>query len=347
MGMTAERGLKAVFGYGMLALFLVTYRQLFCLMGEKSYSYWLAIQLGIVFVLGVWYDPNNLFMGFFPANFIGWYPDKKQFNRALASFVCVLAITVVIIGLKVEVRHFLYMIPFIAVMLSTPFGIRSLNSKIELETKLDKANEKIKELIKREERIRIARDLHDTLGHTLSLITLQSQLVQRLAEKHPERAKTEAKEIELTSRSALRQVRELVSEMRAITVAEELSDMEQILSAAGIAFDWDKNADLSGIPLLQQNILGMCLREAGTNIVKHSSAKKSKVTFERTRGSLIISVRDDGVGLPGDHRCGNGLKGMKERLALVEGELSINSSQGTVLTITVPIVSKQEKEGIA
>ncbi|HEY4551558.1 MAG TPA: sensor histidine kinase, partial [Bacillaceae bacterium] len=67
MGMTAERGLKAVFGYGMLALFLVTYRQLFCLMGEKSYSYWLAIQLGIVFVLGVWYDPNNLFMGFFPA----------------------------------------------------------------------------------------------------------------------------------------------------------------------------------------------------------------------------------------------------------------------------------------
>ena len=88
---------------------------------------------------------------------------------------------------------------------------------------MDQANEQIKELIKREERVRIARDLHDTLGHTLSLITLQSQLVQRLAEKHPERAKAEAKEIEMTSRSALRQVRELVSDMRAITIAEELS----------------------------------------------------------------------------------------------------------------------------
>lgn len=78
-------------------------------------------------------------------------------------------------------------------MLISPFGIRSMFRRIELETKLDQANEQIRELSKREERVRIARDLHDTLGHTLSLLTLKSQLIQRLATSDPERTRLEAK----------------------------------------------------------------------------------------------------------------------------------------------------------
>ncbi|MCB6771060.1 histidine kinase, partial [Veillonella atypica] len=108
----------------------------------------------------------------------------------------------------------------------------------ELERKLDQANQRIAELIKREERVRISRDLHDKLGHTLSLLTLKSQLVQRLISIDTERAQQEAKEIELTSRAVLKQVRELVSDLRTITIAEELVQIQQILRAANFTYQY-------------------------------------------------------------------------------------------------------------
>lgn len=239
----------------------------------------------------------------------------------------------------------LYFLPFVAIMLVSPFGLRSMNKSMELEKQLDEANEQIRVLIKREERVRIARDLHDTLGHTLSLITLQSQLVQRLSEKDPIRAKAEAKEIEITSRSALRQVRELVSSMRAITIKEELADMQRIINAAGMQFIVKGEEDVADIPLLQQNILGMCLKEAGTNIVKHSKAKHCTVYIERGRGKITITVQDDGVGIDQQNMNGNGLSGMKERLSLIDGKLTIQSNAGTTVKMQVPIVMKQDEEG--
>ena len=213
---------------------------------------------------------------------------------------------------------------------------------MDLEQQLDQANEQIKDLIKREERVRIARDLHDTLGHTLSLITLQSQLVQRIAEKHPERAKAEAKEIEMTARSALQQVRELVSDMRTITIAEELADMEQILKAAGIQFHMEDEAELPNLSPLQQNIIGMCLREAATNIVKHSQAQSCSVTFGSTNGNFTLTIKDDGVWVSDNNYEGNGLSGMRERLALVEGKLTIEFGSGTTVELAVPIIVKEE-----
>ncbi|MBS4205381.1 sensor histidine kinase [Bacillus sp. FJAT-49754] len=341
----SENGLKAVMGYTLLLLFLVTYRQLYC--DCNRFSSWLIVQIGIIVILSVWYNPNNLFMGFFSANFIGWLSNKRQFNRALFLFAAVISIVFIVTAFNGANGNMLYFLPFFAVMIASPFGIRSLNKHIELEKQLDQANEQIKYLIKREERVRIARDLHDTLGHTLSLITLQSQLVQRLAGKNSERAIAEAKQIEMSSRSALRQVRELVSDMRTITVAEELAHMEQILTAAGIMFHPEREADLSHLPLLQQNILGMCLRETGTNIVKHSHAKNCFVIFEKTRGQFTIAVKDDGVGFVSQAGSGNGLRGMKERLALIEGEIVISSDKGTSITMTVPLIRKEEKEGVA
>lgn len=341
-----EKGMKAVIGYSLLLLFLITYRQLYWLMEQKKYSYWLILQVSIIVIFSIWYNPNNLFMGFFPANFIGWYENKKYFNRAIIFFAAAILLTYILSIQKAE-TSMIYFLPFFVVMLISPFGIRSMNKRMELEKQLDQANEQIKDLIKREERVRIARDLHDTLGHTLSLITLQSQLVQRLAEKDPERAKAEAKGIEMTSRSALRQVRELVSEMRAIMIAEELLEMEKILKAAGIDFHSEAESEFSDVPLLQQNILGMCLREAATNIVKHSKAKNCIFTFRKSAGHFMIEVKDDGIGFTDDHHGGNGWKGMRERLSLIEGELAIHSIHGTTLTFSVPIVMKQEKEGIA
>jgi len=339
-------GLKAVLGWGLLLLFLVTYRQLYSQIDtQETFSFWLGLQIAIILILTIWYSPFHLFMGFFPANFIGWYKSKKQFYFGLIGLAIALMAGIII--LIAQDGMIFYFMPFLAIMLASPFGIRSMNKSMELEKQLVEANEQIKAFIKREERVRIARDLHDTLGHTLSLITLQSQLVQRLIEKDAERAKAEAKGIEMTSRSALRQVRELVSSMRAITIEEELSEMKRIIHAAGMNFFIKGEEDFSDIPLLKQNILGMCLKEAGTNIVKHSKAKNCTVHIEKSRANFTIKVHDDGVGFIQQDIHGNGLNGMRERLGLIDGTFTIQSNGGTTVTMAVPIVKKQDQEGEA
>lgn len=346
-----ETGIKQLIGFGMLALFLVTYRQLYFAMGKRAFTYWLAVQLAIVFTLSMFYHLNYLFLGFFPANFIGWNREQTKFYRWLA-ILAVIEIFPFLFHLGRNNAWFstpelLYFVPFLIIMLISPFGIRSMNRRMELEKELDKANQQIKELVKREERVRIARDLHDTLGHTLSLLTLKSQLVQRLTTMDPERARLEAKEMESTSRAALKQVRELVTDMRAATIAEELLQSQQILHAAGITYQYDGDVDFSGLSPFTQNILGMCIKEAVTNVVKHSRATHCSITLFQNAGSLKITIRDDGMGVKKDVLHGNGLNGMHERLALIEGELKLSNHSGAVLEMAVPIIKKAGREGEA
>ncbi len=214
--------------------------------------------------------------------------------------------------------------------------------RIELEAKLAQANEQIKELSKREERVRIARDLHDTLGHTLSLLTLKSQLIQRLAASDIERTKLEAKEMETSSRSALKQVRELVSDMRTVTITEELVNIQHILRAGNITFQYEGADDFSAISPVTQNIISMCMREAVTNIIKHSKATHCAITISQFADKMRIVIRDDGKGAPKEKMFGNGLRGMEERLMLIEGGLTVSDHNGTVVALTIPLIKKAE-----
>lgn len=339
-------GLKVAAGYLLLLLFLITYRQLYFSIDKGLSSSWLAIQIAIIVILSVFYNINNVFLGFFSAHFIGYYKGKS-FYKALILFGIALITPLFMYLLDSQLtRSIMYVFPFIAIMLVTPFGIRSMNGRMELERKLDEANEQIKELVKREERMRIARDLHDTLGHTLSLLTLKSQLVGKLALKDPERASKEAKEMERTSRSALAQVRELVSDMRAITVAEEVIEALAILKTAGITFHLKGDTELSDVPHLTQNILSMCLKEAVTNVVKHSGASNCTLLIHQLQGEVIMTIEDDGKGLSENNIHGNGLNGMGERLELIDGYLRLSSNNGTKLVITVPIIVKEREAGV-
>ncbi|OAB42321.1 sensor histidine kinase [Paenibacillus glacialis] len=337
-----EQGLKLVLGYLMIGVFAISYRQLYFASEEGSFSYWLATQMVIIFILSYFYNPYNFFMGFFTANFIGYYTNSFKFKVSLGSLAIIVSLPIILNLNSIAPKQYLFFLPFLIIMLMSPFGIRSMNRHQQLELKLDEANEHIKQLVKREERMRIARDLHDTLGHTLSLITLKSQIVDRLITKDPARAQLEAKEIERTSRAALRQVRELVSDMRAVTIAEEMLEVQVILQSADITSHFEGDAKLVGIPDLTQNILSLCLREAITNIIKHSRAKNCNVTLEQKNSEVTLIVRDDGIGLKEDHHDGNGLKGMNERLSLIEGSLAVSSGEGTTYTINIPIIIKEE-----
>ncbi|MCY7966748.1 sensor histidine kinase [Bacillus haynesii] len=340
-------GIKQLIGFGLVLLFLVTYRQLFFISPQKKlFTYWLAIQLSIILIYTVFYDINLVFLGFFSANFIGYYREKKTFRRGLASLVVVLVAPFIyhLLNDPSLQNQLFYFLPFLVIMLISPYGIRSMNRRMELEQKLDEANQQIKELVKREERVRIARDLHDTLGHTLSLLTLKSQLVQRTIASDPERARKEAREMETTSRAALKQVRELVSDMKTATIAEELIHIQQILRAADITFEYMGGSDFSNIPPVTQNIVSMCIREAATNVVKHSRATHCIISISQTDEKISITIKDDGVGMDQQTPFGNGLRGMKERLALIDGALDVSTHNGTVLTIAVPIVKKAERK---
>ncbi|WP_256992471.1 sensor histidine kinase [Paenibacillus sp. XY044] len=339
--MAFERGIKMVLGYVMIAIFIAAYRQLF--FSERSTVFWLAVQMLIIVTLSLFYLPFYTFMGFFTANFIGNYQDNRKFRIALAAFAATILLPILGNVRNLDVSDYLTLVPFIMIMLMTPFGMRSMNLRKQLELQLNEAKEQIEILVKKEERLRIARDLHDTLGHTLSLLTLKSQLVQRLTDKDPEKARLEAREMEETSRAALRQVRELVSDMRTLTVAEEIEEVRSVLNSADIALDCEGDTRLAGIPDLTQNILSMCLKEATTNIIKHSRATACKITIRQETSDVRMVIRDNGVGLEEGGMStshGNGLKGMSERLALIDGTLELSSSGGTELSITVPIIIK-------
>ncbi|PEO02866.1 sensor histidine kinase [Bacillus toyonensis] len=343
--LTQVSGWKLVMGIGMLIVFIITYRQLYFV--QKTFVLWAFIQMILTFLFAVFYNSFMIFFGFFTASAMGFAPSKKVFRVLLCLLVVMLGAFVFVNMNQLTPANLVNIVPMFILMLLTPFGMRNFNQKKMLKNQLNEANEQIKDLVKREERQRIARDLHDTLGHTLSLITLKSQLVEKLIVKNPERASVEAKEITQTSRTALKQLRELISDMRMITVEEELEQIKAILQAANIELEIEQEASASSLSPIEQNILGMCLREAVTNVVKHSKATQCTVSVLESQGELILKVEDNGIGLEDQNNDGNGIRGMKERIALIDGFVELNTiHSGTLLTVKVPVVIRTGKDEV-
>ncbi|HDX9631419.1 TPA: sensor histidine kinase [Bacillus cereus] len=343
--LTQVSGWKLVLGIGMLIVFVVTYRQLYFV--KKTFILWACIQMVLTLSFALFYNPFMILFGYFTASAMGFAPSKKVFRVLLCLLVIMLGTFIFLNINQLTIPNLVNIIPMFILMLITPFGMRNFNQKKMLKNQLNEANEQIKDLVKREERQRIARDLHDTLGHTLSLITLKSQLVEKLIVKNPERASVEAKEITQTSRTALKQLRELISDMRMITVEEELEQIKAILQAATIELEIKQETSASSLSPIEQNILGMCLREAVTNVVKHSKATRCTVSVLESQGELILIVEDNGVGLVDQNHDGNGIRGMKERIALIDGFVELGTiNPGTLLTVKVPVVIREGKDEV-
>ena len=199
--------------------------------------------------------------------------------------------------------------------------------------KLRLADAEIEHLAKVAERERIARDLHDLLGHTLSLITLKAELARKLVDRDPERAKQEMLEVEQTSRAALADVREAISGYRGEGLAAELLRARKTLETAGI----EVNAEVPELPLssAQETVLALALREAVTNVVRHAQAQRCSVRLQRENNGCTLEISDNGHGA--DTPEGNGLRGMRERLEAIGGSLQRQSKAGTRLVIHLPL----------
>jgi two-component system sensor histidine kinase DesK len=196
----------------------------------------------------------------------------------------------------------------------------------------------LRQILKTAERERIARDLHDILGHTLSVIILKSELASRLMEHDPKRAKAEIEDVERISRNALSEVREAISGYHAGDLHAEFERAKATLEIAGIAVD--HQCEATGMPVAQERVLALVLREAVTNVVRHANAKRCRMSLEKTDEGYRLEVRDDGRG--GVHQEGMGMRGMRERVAAIGGNVSWSSGLGTELTITIPIAASAD-----
>jgi len=209
-----------------------------------------------------------------------------------------------------------------------------MKQKGKADAKLRMAHEEIEQLAKTAERERIARDMHDVLGHSLSVIVLKSELAGRLLQSQPARAALEIAEIETTARQALAEVRRTITGYRSEGFASELTRAAQVLETAGVRLHRPARAPY--LTPRHEATLSLVLREAVTNIVRHAGATECSIEVSTAANRTQLVSADDGRG--DIQQEGNGLRGMRERVQELGGSLSLESHRGTRLQIELPQV---------
>jgi two-component system sensor histidine kinase DesK len=221
------------------------------------------------------------------------------------------------------------------------FAMTGIRQMVRTTVELRKARATVAQLAANEERLRLARDLHDLLGHSLSLITLKSELAGRMLPDHPDKAAQQVADIEQVSRQALVDVREAVTGYRRPRLAAELAGAQVALTAASVIAELPAEPDLTGVPEESESALAWALREAVTNVVRHSGAARCTIELLRRQtldGPVLeLSVEDNGTGGSGTGP-GNGLTGLTERLEKAGGALEAGRvRRGFRLVARVPV----------
>ncbi len=192
----------------------------------------------------------------------------------------------------------------------------------------------VRQLARLAERERIGRDLHDLLGHTLSVIVLKAELANRLYDRDRDAARREIADVERIARETLGQVRRAVTGIRAAGLRAELVSARLALDAVGVELDY--NADTDGLGAAVETVLALVLREAITNVVRHAGASEVRVTLVRSARGLQFAIADDGRG--GRNQPGTGLSSMRERVEAAGGQFDWRSDgSGTRIDVRLPV----------
>src|SRR5690242_17851481 len=275
------------------------------------------------------FNPSSSVFIIFSASFIPWVAGTTR--RA------VIALALLILVLAMDATFFHAPLSFWAVSVVVALGVAGSNihfaEKNRADAKLRMAQDEIEHLAKVAERERIARDLHDVLGHTLSLIIVKSTLAGKLIDRHPEKAKDEIADIEKASRDAMAEIRSTLRGYSNYKISDEIQRAKLTLASAGILAESD-TVDISLSPA-QESVVALIMREAVTNVVRHSHARNCRLRLARENGACVLSVEDDGRG--GLQEEGNGLRGMRERIEALGGTLIRDTASGTKLKFEFPL----------
>ncbi len=290
-----------------------------------------------------------------------WYPSGLSYfvfgcvmlyhqrQQSLRLYVLqLLLLNAVLVGCALLAGYpwqMLVWMPIVTFLVGTIMHIEAGNRRRDAALRL--SQDEVRRLAMLAERERIGRDLHDLLGHTLSMVALKSDLAARLLERDPAAARGEIAEVGRVARDALAQVRRAVSGIRAAGIAAELAAARLLLETDGIAFDYSFDEGLAGdaLPPGVETALALTVREAATNIQRHSRAQRAQARFGMENGEAVLHIADDGRG--GAIVPGNGLAGMRERLEGVRGRLRVEAGEagGTRLEARVPLAANDDAPG--
>jgi two-component system sensor histidine kinase DesK len=321
--------LDAVTRAGLLALyaaFLVLYLGGHLVRGPRIL--WYVAGLDVIAILGTIKNPSAAAFFIYGSALIANGFTQRSAMRVLAAQVLIGAAA----GAALNMEWWYFMA---SVIISALIGAVTIQgaAKAAGDAKLRMAQQEVERIAKLAERERIARDLHDLLGHTLSVVVLKSELAQKLMSRDPARAAQEMAEVERISRQGLAEVREAITGYRTTGLAAEIEHVRETLSAAGI--DASIEARPVALAPAQETALSLALREAVTNVIRHAAAKRCHIRFYAQDGSALMEVQDDGRGATAPF--GNGLNGMRERIQALGGALLRETDRGTRLTISVPL----------
>lgn len=335
--------MEIILGIVLIVLFFIAYLLSFLSNGPLLY---VCVSVMMLISIGM-----SIFYGYvYFSLFIAFYIGNVQHKGGFISLYVIHLVTSTLaasLSFFTQKDLFFSQLPFIMItilgVILLPISTYNRIKRIKLEEQLSDANKRISQLMVYEERQRIARDLHDTLGQKLSLIGLKSDLAGKLLDRDLSQAKKEIADIHHTARLALKEVREMLSNMRGKKLNEELEYVQQLLQAANIEVMIRGEKNLHSAPVFIEHVLSMCLREAVTNVVKHSQATKCTIRIEEHQNEFVLEVSDNGVGITEDKKSlkGHGLTGILERLEFVNGECKWSSENGTTITIKVPNVLNQ------
>jgi len=296
--------------------------------------------LGAMFVLGYLYFPfNNAVAGEFvyPVVMSVFVLQHPKASKAFQAFLLIALAQAVGVLLETQLCHGRMHIAENVIFYMVAIGLSNFAyaRHVLASNQLAQANGEIEHLAQVAERERIARDLHDLLGHTLTVIVLKSDMANRLFTIDPELAHREIAEVEATARKALAEVRDAVAGYRAEGLQAEVLQARRALASVGVQLT--TNLEPIALPAAEANVLCMVLREATTNVIRHAAATACRLEVDGDRSCVRLTIEDNGSGDMAAE--GNGLRGMRERVAGTGGTMVRERSSlgGTKISVELPL----------
>ncbi|MGY3040423.1 two-component system sensor histidine kinase DesK [Rhodanobacter sp. TND4EL1] len=285
----------------------------------------------LCFGLMRWY-PSGLSYFVYACVMLG-HCDRRQFRSYVLQVLALNAIYVALAWWLGYPAALLVIMPVTVFVICIIVTVEQLHH--EKDAALSLSHDEVRRLAATAERERIGRDLHDLLGHTLSLITLKLELSRKLFDRDVEAARREVEEAEKVARLALAEVRSAVTGIRATDLAAELASARLLLESSRVHLEY--SAAPIDMPAEIERGLSLVLREAVTNIARHAAASSVQIDLRREQAAVCMQINDNGRG--GIATDGNGLSGMRERVRALGGSLGVESplGGGTRLRVVVPV----------
>jgi two-component system, NarL family, sensor histidine kinase DesK len=291
-----------------------------------------AVLFTVLGVTTIWFISTATVFFIYAAAFAAGSSSRRAARRWFIALSMLLLVLAALSPLEMPFRLGVFAAPIVLVwLIGSSVMTEAENLRESARLRLD--NVRIERLATLGERERIARDLHDLLGHTLTGIVVRAQLIRKVAPSDPARAAAEAADVEQLARDALSEVRAAVSGWRHHALETEVDIARDVLTAAGVELRVHTDTNVSMSPAVEAAV-ALAVREAVTNVVRHANARLCRIGIITDGDDVRLTVADDGRGTGAPD--GSGLSGMRERITALGGHVDRRMDHGTTLTITVP-----------